>query len=287
MRIALRNLLTTGAVIAASLGGLAGARGADIVLPDGDTCKIVSRDLDPSLANGRVSHFCSDGVALVGGLQLGDGLGLVTRVTYDPNEPQNVFSDQLVSIEVRGVTLEDGTVCREAGHGATLAFDGERANFTCDDDSVLLGAFEADGDDVFATQATFTHDDDGFHLSGKERVAVQTLDASSPIADVEWKLESFGVGGTPALEDAPATLTILAGRAAGRTGCNSYFSAVTFGLDGAVAFSQPGATMMYCEGAMDQEQNFFDALVGIDRYELTADGKLVLSGNSGELVFGH
>lgn len=287
MRTALRNLLLTVAVLAAGLAGVAGARGADIVLPDGDTCKIVSPDLNPSLANGRVSHFCSDGVALVGGLQLGDGLGLVTRVTYDPNEPQNVFSDELVSIEARGVTLADGTVCLHAGEGATLAFDGERANYTCDDDSVLIGAFEADGDEVFATRATFTHDDAGFHLVGKERVALQTIDGSSPITNVEWKLESFGVGGTPALEGAPATLTILAGRAGGKTGCNSYFAAVTFGLDGAIAFAQPGATMMYCDGAMDQEQSFFDTLTGIDRYELTADGKLVLSGSAGELVFGH
>lgn len=285
MRIALRNLVMTATVLVAALGGLAGARGVDIVLPDGDTCKIVSPELNPSLANGRVSHFCSDGVALVGGLQLGDGLGLVTRVTYDPNDPQNVFSDGLVSIEARGVTLEDGTVCLHAGEGATIAFDGERANYTCDDDSVLLGAFEADGDEVFATQATFTHDDAGFHLVGKERVAVQAIDASSPITNVEWKLESFGVGGTPALDDAPATLSILAGRAGGKTGCNSYFAAVTFGLDGAIAFSQPGATMMYCDGAMDQEQSFFTTLTGIDRYELTADGKLVLSGSEGSLVF--
>ncbi len=285
MRIALRDLVMTATVLAAALGGLAAARGADIVLPDGDTCKIVGPDLNPSLANGRVSHFCSDGVALVGGLQLGDGLGLVTRVTYDPNDPQTVFSDGLVSIEVRGVTLGGGTVCLHAGEGATIAFDGERANYTCDDDSVLLGALEADGDEVFATQATFTHDAAGFHLVAKERVAVQTIDASSPITGVEWKLESFGVGGTPALENAPATLTIMAGRASGTTGCNNYFAAVTFGLDGAIAFAQPGATMMYCDGAMDQEQDFFATLMGIDGYELSADGKLVLIGSEGSLVF--
>lgn len=282
MRHALRNLL----VVITALVGVAAAQGVNIVLPDGATCTAVGPDVNVTVAGGQVSHFCNAGVALVGELLLVDDYGLVTRVVYDPNAAQTIYDDALVALEVKGVTLANGATCLHAGYGATLAYEGDRANFTCDDDGVLLGYFETSGADVYATRGAVGQGAAGLSVSGKERMLVRTIDASDPITNVQWNLVSFGVGGTPALADAPATLTITDGQAAGTTGCNRYFAGVAFGLDGAVGFGAAGSTMMFCEGAMEQEQRFLSTLSAVDRYSLTSDGQLVLSGAEGDLVFG-
>lgn len=281
MRHALRTLI----VLALALTGLAAAQGVNIVLPDGSTCKAVGPEVNVSVAGGRVSHFCNEGVALVGDLLLEDETGLVTRITYDPADARNILDDSLVALEVRGVTLADGTECLHAGFGATLAIDGARANYTCGEDTVILGYFENTDQGVYAEKATIGHGPGGFTLAGKERVLVSTLDASSPITNVEWHLVSFGTNGTPALADSPATLEIVDGQAVGTTGCNRYFAAVEFGLDGLVGFGPAGSTMMYCEGAMDQEQRFLATLAGVTSFHMTADGLLVLGGSDGDLLF--
>ncbi|HET9026854.1 MAG TPA: META domain-containing protein [Trueperaceae bacterium] len=281
MRHALRNLL----VVITALIGVAAAQGVNIVLPDGATCTAVGPAVNVSVAGGQVSHFCDAGVALVGELLLVDDYGLVTRVAYDPNAAQTIYDDALVVLEVKGVTLANGATCLHAGEGATLAFEGERANFTCDDDGVLLGYFEASGADVYATRGAVTQGAAGLNVSGKEHVLVQTIDASNPITNVQWTLVSFGVDGTPAISDAPATLTITDGQAAGTTGCNRYFAGAAFGLDGAVGFGAAGSTMMFCEGAMEQEQRYLTTLSAAESYSITDDGQLVLSGAEGDLVF--
>jgi len=274
-------------VLAFALTGLAAAQGVNIVLPDGSICKAVDPEVNVSVAGGRVTHFCNEGIALVGDLLLEDDTGLVTRVTYDPADARNILDDSLVGLEVRGVTLVDGTECLHAGYGGTLAVDGARANYTCGEGAVILGYFENTDAGVFAEKGIITHGPDGFTLVSKERVLVSTLDASSPITNVEWQLVSFGTNGTPVLADAPATLEIVDGQVVGTTGCNRYFAAVAFGLDGLVSFGPAGSTMMYCEGAMDQEQRFLSTLAGVDSYRVTADGSLVLSDSDGDLLFSH
>lgn len=282
----LRHLLILGAMFGAALAGTAAAQGVDIVLPEGAVCKAVSADTNVTAAGGAVSHFCDDGVALVGGLALEDAAGLVTKITYDPAAAQNVYGDELVFLEVRGVTLQDGSTCQAAGQGAALASGARRANYTCDDGAVLLGNFEQAGASVYAEKAAVEHGDDRLAVAGQERVRVTTIDASQPWVDVQWTLESFGEGGPAVLVDAPATMLVQDGRAFGATGCNQYFAGVAVGLDGAVTFGQAGSTMMFCQDAMDQEQRFLSTLAGVSTFELSADGQqLVLSGSSGELVF--
>lgn len=281
----MRNALRSLTLLILAVASLASAQRTELVLPDGSRCIAVGPDLAVGLAGGEVSYFCQDGVALLGDLVLRGDIGLVTRVDYDPAQPGTVLNDALVPLELRSVTLENGAVCRHAGRGATLALGDERANYTCDDGSVLVGPFERSGGQVFATMAQVLHGDDGLYLADDERVLVTGLDARDPIVGVRWTLASFEPDGAPALADAPATLLIEDGKAGGTTGCNSYFAGVSLGLDGAVSFGPAGSTMMYCEGAMDQEQGFLETLAAVDSYRLTADGELVLSGPAGELVF--
>lgn len=282
MRTALKTLIVSLAVVA----GFAAARGPDIVLPDGTTCKPVDPAIGATVADGKVSHFCQDGVALVGTTQLVDDQGLVTRIEYDPAAPATILSDALVGFEVRGVTLADGTTCLNAGKGATLAFLGERVNFTCDDDAVILGYFDWDGATLLATKGVVKYSEaDGFTLAGHERMEVSVLDGSAYIVGSEWRLASFGPNGTAALPDHEITLEIKDGQVAGSAGCNRYFAPVTFGVAGGVTFGPAGATMMFCEGAMEQEQRYLTALALVDDYSITPDDELVLTGGGETLVF--
>lgn len=282
MRTALRTLL----VCAAALAGLAAAQGTDIVLENGVTCKAVGPETNVSVANGRVTHFCEEGVALVGDLQLIDDVGMVTRVSYDPNDARQIRGDELVAFEVRGVTLTDGTKCLHAGRGATLGFASGRVNYTCDGDLVLVGPFEIDGNVVAVTRGTVMYSEkEGFSLANEQRVEVETLDGSSPLAGHEWTLKSFGRDGTRALLSHPVTFELVDGQVVGSAGCNRYFAPLTFGADGTFSIGPAGATMMFCEGAMEQERRFLDALGQVDAFRITPDDELVLSGGGEDLVF--
>ncbi|MFN8632875.1 MAG: META domain-containing protein [Chloroflexota bacterium] len=63
----------------------------------------------------------------------------------EPSAPDSSVSiQQSAPSSATSIQLPDGTVCRFAGTGATLAFEGKRVNYTCDESgeqsSVILGA---------------------------------------------------------------------------------------------------------------------------------------------------
>jgi hypothetical protein len=68
------------------------------------------------------------------------------------------------------IVLPDGSECLWAGDGATLAFDGERVNYTCGGpESVLLGDFVQTSDIVWSvTRGTVSHGANGFELTSSE-----------------------------------------------------------------------------------------------------------------------
>lgn len=285
MRPALRNATVTGFVLAAALFATALAQAPSLVLADGTTCLAAAPGTNVSVAGAPVGHFCLRGVVLQDDLRLQDGTASVTRVTFDPADPKTVFEVTPLELEVSSVWLAGGGVCYWAGYGATLAFGGERVNYTCQGDDVLLGDLEQVGGEVYAHKGTVGHDDEGFTLSDEARVRVTRLDATSPLVGVRWQLVSFGEGQDEPAAQARPTLEVEAGMAYGTTGCNRWFSPVEFGLGGAVSFTTPGSTMMYCEGLMEQEQRFLAALSAVSGYRLEAEGRLVLFGGEGELVF--
>jgi hypothetical protein len=87
---------------------------------------------------------------------------------------------------VTGLALENGTVCRSSGRGATLAFAGRRLNFACppSPDGVrvaLLGPIVADGAGLEITRGAIVHDGDRFVV--KEPAPVSVTLAEITLAD--------------------------------------------------------------------------------------------------------
>lgn len=65
--------------------------------------------------------------------------------------------------------------------------------------------------------------------------------------------------------------------------CNHYFGDYTVGV-GDVSFTNIGSTEMFCEGTMEQEQEYFEALTQVNNWNLEG-ATLDLSGGTASLVF--
>ncbi len=67
--------------------------------------------------------------------------------------------------------------CAFAGEGATLAFEGERLNYTCGDPSVgLLGALKQGEAGLWtATKVILEHSDSGFAIAESEEMAILSI----------------------------------------------------------------------------------------------------------------
>lgn len=285
-RAKFRFAVTIGLLLAvASFAAAQEPRAPRLVLTNGVQCTPTSPDLDFVLAGERVGYFCEEGAALLSDLRLDGDQGSVTRVEYDPFGGATATGQEHITFEVSSVTLDDGDQCFNAGHGATVAFGGDRVNFTCGGDLALLGDFVWAGSAVNVRAGLVVHDGDEFVLEDERTVNVTVLNASSPIVGHEWTLVSFGLDGEPAHPDEPATLLISEGSAYGTAGCNRYFASVEFGGDASVSFGDAGSTMMFCDGRMEQEQAFLQTLAGVSAYSFTADGGLLLSGAEGDLLF--
>ena len=77
------------------------------------------------------------------------------------------------------MALDDGAQCAFAGTGATLAFGGQRLNYTCPVDGKeqvgLLGDLQQSGDVWMAEKVVLGHNDDGFFVKTSEMVAVHII----------------------------------------------------------------------------------------------------------------
>jgi heat shock protein HslJ len=66
------------------------------------------------------------------------------------------------------------------------------------------------------------------------------------------------------------------GQINGNAGCNEYFARYETGEDGQISFSPLGATKMYCDNRMEQENAFLTSMESVSQFK-TEQGKLVLS----------
>jgi len=98
----------------------------------------------------------------------------------------------------------------------------------------------------------------------------------------EWVVEEI-TGGM--LERSRATLTFDAdGRLSGRASCNSFFASYTLTGEG-LGISQAGTTRMACAPElMQQEARFLDILKQVQRFEIAADGALLLASGDGRRI---
>ena len=110
--------------------------------------------------------------------------------------------------------------------------------------------------------------------------------AAPAFEDIEWVLESYGEKENlqPVLEDSEITATFdsTEDKVAGSAGCNNYFADYEAKKD-ELTIGVVGSTMMWCEGFMDQEQEYLDILQAAETYEIQ-DGKLQISSGVNSLI---
>jgi len=96
----------------------------------------------------------------------------------------------------------------------------------------------------------------------------------------DWNLVSLN--GHSLVEGSTITASFDGSQITG-SACNHYFGDYTIGVD-ALSFSGIGSTEMFCEGTMEQEQEYFDALADINGWSLEGT-TLELYGDTAYLVF--
>ena len=158
---------------------------ASITLPDGPECLNAGEGATLAFDGVRVNYTCATtdigDVVLLGDLaspmldQLIVDVGLITR----GDDGFILDSSTLLTMLMSEVTLADGTVCLNAGQGATLSFDGKRVNYNCETtdegDVVLLGDFTADMTTLTVEKGLVVRGSAGFELSESEIVAVSEV----------------------------------------------------------------------------------------------------------------
>jgi len=159
-----------------------GGRITALALPDGGECRPGGRGV-PATYRGLAVHFdCGrsggDTVGLVGALAVGPG-GLLSaqKALIEWREGGNAPPPiETTAVRVTEITLSDGLVCRFAGKGATFAFDGRRASYTCgrkDGETVaLLGDLEPVEGGFRIVRARIVHGDSGLALKASEPILV-------------------------------------------------------------------------------------------------------------------
>jgi uncharacterized membrane protein len=153
-----------------------------VTLSDETPCKPPGTGSELRHRGWRVAFDCGrsagDTLALVGPFTLGPGGLLVAQKVLVPwrsgeQDPQRTES---VPARAAEITLASGLVCRFAGKGATLAFEGQRLAYSCgtkDGDSVaLLGELESAADGFRILRARIAHGDSGFTLRSSEPIPV-------------------------------------------------------------------------------------------------------------------
>ena len=107
---------------------------------------------------------------------------------------------------------------------------------------------------------------------------LSTLDGTA------WRAVRFGSGlATVPPAEVEFSLEIQGDRLAGRSGCNRYMGGWSSEED-ALRIGQLASTMMWCDGLMELERAFLDALGAVTGAE-RRDGRLVLVGeDSTDLV---
>jgi heat shock protein HslJ len=99
----------------------------------------------------------------------------------------------------------------------------------------------------------------------------------------EWRVT--GIGGRSVAGESPPTLEFTAGGGLSGSGsCNRYAGSYALSGEG-LSISGVAATRMACaEPTMNQEQRFFAALSAVYRFEIAADGSLILHAVDGRSI---
>ncbi|MFL5684028.1 MAG: META domain-containing protein [Chloroflexota bacterium] len=102
---------------------------------------------------------------------------------------------------------------------------------------------------------------------------------------IEGSWRAVTVAGQTVVDGHEPTATFLAGEVTGTTGCNSYGGSYRY-EEGALTIGEMRTTMMACIGPIgDVESRFTEAMSGATTAAVDGDGRLVVEGTSGSVVF--
>jgi hypothetical protein len=153
-----------------------------LTLSDGRECRRAGNG-GPFTARGQRLEFdcgISDGnrLGIVGPLVVeSSGLLVARRAVAEWSVSESAPTElPPLAARVSEIALSDGLTCRHGGTGATLAFGGRRATYTCgtkDGDSVaLLGELEPAEGGFRIVRARIVHGETGFTLRASEPILV-------------------------------------------------------------------------------------------------------------------
>lgn len=108
-------------------------------------------------------------------------------------------------------------------------------------------------------------------------------DPASLLQGDEWAVDE--IAGQPIIDGSKVTLAFSAdGRVSGAGSCNRFMGSYTLTGEG-LTLSQMASTMMACEdGLMDQEGRYLRLLEAVSRFDLDAEGTLVLHTAAGDTI---
>lgn len=139
---------------------------ATVVLPSLERCLHAGRGATLAFDGERLGWTCESPVdaprGLVGQPVVQDGVDVTWRLIASERDDDGAFvveRDEVVQARAVQLVLATGETCAFAGLGATLAFDGERVNYTCPDDVVVVGDLIADANGLLAVRGTLERRD--------------------------------------------------------------------------------------------------------------------------------
>lgn len=144
-----------------------------IVLPDGTECNFAGRGATLAYEGERLNYTCSDTLGLIGDVTISNGTDIT--VTTATLEGANITGSEPLTFTLQAIKLVDGTLCLNAGQGATLAFEGKRLNFTCNDDLGLVGDIVQSEEIFIAEKAVL----EGTNIVSSDPFEIQTLDGTT------------------------------------------------------------------------------------------------------------
>ncbi len=163
------------AVGQSDLGSANSDAAAQIVLPDRRVCTYVGPEPRARDLGDPITYRCDDGRGLRGAVMIDDTYMTVDREGFENLDRDAIIESEEIRFRISEIVLADGTVCRHAGEGATLAFDGKRLNYTCGGTAVgLIGDIEMSAGGIFqGEKATL----DGTRLDSSEMMTISRLGA--------------------------------------------------------------------------------------------------------------
>ncbi len=111
-------------------------------------------------------------------------------------------------------------------------------------------------------------------------------DPNTLLTGGEWTVQT--IGGVPVIEESGVTILFMEEwRVAGSASCNRFIGGYELTGEG-LSFSQLGTTMMACEEHLSQQESrFLEVLQAVVRFEISADGRLVLHTPDQRRITGH